>query len=152
MGCLGGIMHPPGVVFQAGSSSLLDSCMRFLECRDNFFGGTVRYLICALRKTSFLSLEIGPFECNFILLLGVDCAGAKITYQYYTWKNNLSGYKYLNEAASSLQHMELLRTMFEDKITVSDHMKVHLRYLNQISGIFLFPNIKSAPVFCRLSK
>ena len=84
-------------------------------------------------------MEPGVFECQFVHVLGVKFEDDnKFLFHFRSWKNNLGEFESLNQAASALSPRKFMKTMFHPTIESRSSNQVYLRYLNQISGIFLF--------------
>ena len=134
-GSFEGYMHPPGVAYLADTNpkSYVDVDMVFLSSRNQQCRG--KWHICAASVVPFAShAPHSTIICNLILLLGVESFKSRpprIQFHYYRWRNTLGKHHSLNQA------MKACRTpikLFEETITTADHGKIHIRFLNQISG------------------
>ena len=133
-------MHPPGWAFEKSLSPEVDNSKKFFAAKDIGKGG--RYLPCAISSRPLSKLEPGVlFPCDFALVIGCKYHREKnkLYYLYRKWNFGSTSYSTLQDAHQDLSDKDFVTQLFEDKVSSSEHGSIYFCYLNQISGVQLFP-------------
>ena len=80
------------------------------------------------------------YRCELILMIGVSYDDTKyaLKYHYLQWKGRLGEYDIISQAMSMLNRTyEFIHQMFDTAIVVDPATKVHVRFLDKISGTTL---------------
>ena len=150
-GTFTGHVHPPGEAYRFNPSPVIDSNLVFLESTNRYVRGKCQGFVCASSVDPFSKYHAGErFTCDLILLMGINISADKtITYYYYTWDGGALG-DYDGSVGHAIHSLhtpvKFIKKMFGTKLHATQHGKLHIKYLYQISGP-TFTCLHHLPVF-----
>lgn len=149
-GTFTGHVHPPGEAYRFNPSPVVDNKLVFLESTNRYVRGKCQGFVCASSVDPFSKYHAGEhFTCDLILLMGINISADKtITYYYYTWDGGALG-DYDGSVGHAIHSLhtpvKFIKKMFGTKLHATQHGKLHIKYLYQISGP-MFTSLHHPPV------
>ena len=130
-----GHMHPPVRSFISTKIKECHQDLMFLSYREKCCSN---WAPCeqSIKKFNIISTGV-TYRCKLILMIGIAYDNTKyaLNYHYLRWKGHLDKYDSISQAMSMLNRTyEFIHQMFDTAIVVDPATKVHVIFLNKISG------------------